>query len=426
MRFVQIGLISLLLTLTACSVNPVTGEKQFSLISAADEVAIGSKNYIPYQQQQGGQYIVDPELTLYVNQVGQKLAAVSDRTGLPYEFVVLNNGVPNAWALPGGKIAINRGLLIQLKDEAQLAAVLGHEVVHAAARHGATQQTQQTLLGLGTQLVGLAAAQSTEYAGLITQGTNIGASAWQARYGRAQELESDFYGMRYMAKAGYDPVAAIELQQLFLQLKGGRASSGWLEGLFASHPPSQERVQKNRETATTLSGTVRNAQQYQRAIAQIKKDAPAYKKADEAVKALQEKQTSKALSLINEAIALQNQEPNFYITKGQIQLNTNRLSGAKTSFNKAVSLYPEYYVGHLGLGLTQYKQKNYAAADATLLKSAGIVATPTAVFYLGETNLALGNKDKAIGYFRQLANQQGELGEQARSRLNELSPAPAQ
>ena len=80
--------------------------------------------------------MIDPELTKYVNEVGQRLAAVSDRK-LPYEFVVINNSVPNAWALPGGKIAVHRGLLIELNSEAELAAVLGHEIVHAAARHGA-------------------------------------------------------------------------------------------------------------------------------------------------------------------------------------------------------------------------------------------------------------------------------------------------
>ena len=85
---------------------------------------------------QGGAYVVDPELNRYVREVGARLARASDRA-LPYEFVVLNNSTPNAWALPGGKIAVNRGLLVELDNEAELAAVLGHEIVHAAARHGA-------------------------------------------------------------------------------------------------------------------------------------------------------------------------------------------------------------------------------------------------------------------------------------------------
>ena len=137
------------LLIAGCAVNPVTGKQELSLTSAEREVAIGSEQYVPAQQSQGGDYVVDPALTAYVSRVGQKLAAVSDRPELPYEFVVLNNDVPNAWALPGGKIAVNRGLLTKLKSESELAAVLGHEIVHAAARHGAKQMDKQLIIGGG-------------------------------------------------------------------------------------------------------------------------------------------------------------------------------------------------------------------------------------------------------------------------------------
>src|SRR5687768_11826698 len=129
-------IVAMLIALAACAVNPVTGKREISLISESSEIEMGTQNYAPMQQSEGGQYDVDPALTEYVQRVGSKLAAVSDRK-LPYEFVVLNNSVPNAWALPGGKIAINRGLLTELESEAELAAVLGHEIVHAAAGHTA-------------------------------------------------------------------------------------------------------------------------------------------------------------------------------------------------------------------------------------------------------------------------------------------------
>ena len=144
------------LIIAGCSVNPVTGKSQLSFISPQQEVAIGEKNYAPSRQSQGGDYYLDPALQTYIRGVGKKLAAVSDRPDLPYEFIVLNNRVPNAWALPGGKIAINVGLLVLLEDEAQLAAVLGHEIVHAAARHGATQMTTGTLANIGVAAVGVA------------------------------------------------------------------------------------------------------------------------------------------------------------------------------------------------------------------------------------------------------------------------------
>ena len=126
----------LLVAMTGCAVNPVTGKNELSLVSEATEISIGNKQYLPSRQMQGGDYKVSPQVVTYVRNVGQKLAAVSDRD-LPYEFNVINDSVPNAWALPGGKIVVNRGLLVELKSEAELAAVLGHEIVHAAARHGA-------------------------------------------------------------------------------------------------------------------------------------------------------------------------------------------------------------------------------------------------------------------------------------------------
>ena len=109
--------------LVACSTNPVTGEKDLILVGEGTELSIGEKNYAPMRQAEGGDYLMDPGLTSYVQRVGNRLAAVSDRK-LPYEFVVLNNTIPNAWALPGGKIAVNRGLLTQLRSESELAAVL--------------------------------------------------------------------------------------------------------------------------------------------------------------------------------------------------------------------------------------------------------------------------------------------------------------
>ena len=101
-RYIAIAAIALTLTgLGGCSVNPVTGEKQLSLISENQELALGAEQYTPTQQTQGGRFYIDPELSIYVRDVGQRLARVSDRPDLPYEFVVLNNSVPNAWALPG-------------------------------------------------------------------------------------------------------------------------------------------------------------------------------------------------------------------------------------------------------------------------------------------------------------------------------------
>ena len=134
-------------SLSACSVNPVTGERNFQIYDADWEREVGAQMYAPMKQSQGGEFILDPELTAYITEVGNRLASRARRKDqLDFEFSILNDSIPNAWALPGGKIAVNRGLLINLDSEAELAAVLGHEIVHSDAAHGARAQSKGVLI----------------------------------------------------------------------------------------------------------------------------------------------------------------------------------------------------------------------------------------------------------------------------------------
>ncbi|MFA6687462.1 MAG: M48 family metalloprotease, partial [Desulfuromonas sp.] len=279
-----IPVLGLLLSLNACAINPVTGKNELAFVPEATEINIGAEQYGPGRQMQGGDYTTHPEIVTYVRSVGQRLAAVSDR-GLPYEFHVLNDGTPNAWALPGGKIAINRGLLPELKSEAELAAVLAHEIVHSAARHGAKNMERGMLLQ-GALLATTVATSNSEYAGLAVGGAGLSAQLITQKYSRGAELEADYYGMQYMARAGYDPQAAVELQRTFVRLSEGRQSS-WLDGLFASHPPSMERVEANQRTAAELSrGGELGIERYAAVMQPLFRDQPAYEKYAQGRKAL--------------------------------------------------------------------------------------------------------------------------------------------
>ncbi|MFT6275804.1 MAG: putative Zn-dependent protease [Halioglobus sp.] len=404
----------------ACSVNPVTGKNQLSLVSTNQELAIGEKNYLPSQQSQGGQYLIDSGVQAYVAEVGRRLALVSDAPNLPYEFVVLNNSVPNAWALPGGKIAVNRGLLVLLEDESELAAVLGHEIVHAAARHSASQMTRGSLLSMGSQIATIAA--STEgYGQLAGLASQIGGGAYMAKYGRSAELESDYYGMKYMSEAGYSPLGAVRLQELFMSLKGDKAADFFSE-LFASHPPSQERAQANRERAAALPVGETYMKRYQKNIAQLIKDKEAYKAQEKAVIALKAKRAKVALAHLDTAVSIQPQEGQFWELRGLAWEILGNTSNAEKAFSTAIKKSPYYFSPKLYRGMLRYKQGNKKGAAADLKASYQLLPTRTAAFYLGELSLSRGDKNEALNYYRN-ASGSGDIGGQAQTRVVTLELA---
>lgn len=406
-----------LLALGACTTNPVTGERELTLVSAGQEIAIGEQQYAPSRQMQGGDYILDPSLTEYVQGIGQRLVAASREVAvvdreLPYEFEVLNSSVPNAWALPGGKIALNRGLLIEMNSEAELAAVLGHEIVHAAARHGAQQMSKGMLLQgavLGTAI----AARDQDYGNLIVGGANIGAQLIMQKYGRDAEREADRYGMLYMSKAGYDPQGAVELQESFVRLSEGRRSD-WLSGLFASHPPSQERVALNREYLQELpAGGVRGEEEYKQRMANLRRSKPAYDAYDEGRKALSENRTKDALALAEKAIRIEPREGHFYALQGDALLNQRRYQQARAQFTAAIERNPQFFYFPLQRGLTSLQLNDRQGARADLEASVKLLPTAMAYHGLGVINEGSGNLDLARQYYKNAASSNSEVGQQA-------------
>lgn len=412
------ALILAAIALTGCGVNPVTGKKEIQFVSESQELDIGAKNYAPTRQAEGGDLTVDPELTAYVSGVGQKLAAVADRK-LPYEFVVLNNSVPNAWALPGGKIAVNRGLLTELQSEAELAAVLGHEIVHAAARHGAKAQERGTMIQYGMAAAQIGAAIGGVDAGLANmalQGAGVGAQMIQMKYGRDQELESDLYGMKYMQKVGYDPWGAVTLQETFVRLSqaGGAKQQNWMEGLFASHPPSQERVQKNMQTAEQLGrGGDMGTERYASATRQLREMKPAYDKYDQAMAAARNKDLNTAKALAGEAAKAVPQEGRFQEFLGEIALAEKNPKAASAYYQKAIQLNPSYFGSYLGGGVAEMQLGDKARAEQYLTKSAQLMPTAPAAYYLGNIARDNGNTQKAQEYYRAAASSNSAIGKAA-------------
>ena len=423
----HLTMVALAVVLPTCAENPVTGDRELTFVSERQEINLGEENYLPTQQSQGGQWNIDSELTAYVSEVGQRVAAQSPRD-LPYEFVVLNSSVPNAWALPGGKIAINRGLLTELDNEAELAAVLGHEVVHSAARHGAQSMERGMLLQGALLATSVAVAVSdNEYGGFIVGGAQLGAQLVSQRYGRDAEREGDLYGTRYMAEAGYDPAAAVSLQETFVRLSEGNAP-GWIDGLFASHPASTERVQNNRELTAQLraegytDGEL-GEQRYQQRTARLRETQPAYEAFDEAYALVRDDKVEEAEQKLDSAIAMLPQEARFYGLKADIALMQRRYSAAIDTYNQALARDDAYFDYYLGRGLAYSRQGNERQARADLQASVDLLPTALAMNELGTMALAANDRGVAKQYFEQAASAPGQLGEQAQAAYIRLDVA---
>lgn len=243
--------------LTGCAVNPATGRTDFVMMSERQELDLGAR----YNQEilkQNPPY-ADAKLQAYIQRVGERVARNSHRNQLSYVFTLVDSPDVNAFALPGGYIYIHRGLLAYLNSEAELAAVLGHEIGHVTARHSVRQQSQSTAWGL----LGQAAAIGTGV-GAVGDLTSVMGNAFVRGYGRDMELEADGLGAQYLARSGYDPQAMIEVvkvlksQEDFAREQAARRgeapAQGGYHGLFDTHPDNDRRLQEVIGPARALVG----------------------------------------------------------------------------------------------------------------------------------------------------------------------------
>ena len=395
------------LVLAACSDNPVTGEEELVLFSTEFEIETGRNNYGPAQQAEGGRYAADPELSRYVASVGHRVAAVSDRR-LPYEFVVLNNSVPNAWALPGGKIAVNRGLLMEMENEAELAAVLSHEVVHSAARHGAQAMNRGLLFELAVLAAELGGSEREQFGQVVGAGA-VAFGLINQGYSREAEREADYHGMRYLHAAGYDTTAAVTLQEKLLRLSRGR-NEGGLMGLFASHPPSVERVQNNRAALARFPPSDDSGRErYQERIAGLIAAKPAYAAGDEARQLLNTR-PAQSLRRIREAIAREPREASFHGIKGKALARLGRLREAVDAYGAAIAMGSAYWEHYLGRGLANDALGNGVPAQSDLRRSLALLPTGLGNLALGVLALEGGHRTEAKRLFDAAREAEGAVG----------------
>ncbi len=242
-----------LIGLLSCVVNPVTGKREFSVMSPQQEAQVGRDEAAKVEQQMG--LIKKPQLVGYVERIGARLAQHSPRKDVRYTFHVVDMEEPNAFALPGGYVYVSRGLLALTNSEDELAGVIGHEIGHVAARHSAQRQTRATTVGLLSALGAIAGAVvgGPEVGQMIAQGAQTAGAGLVASYGRDQERQADDIGQRMAAEDGYDPRGITSFLRTLgredkLRSKGKERMPSFLD----SHPATEERVQTTAKHAAEL------------------------------------------------------------------------------------------------------------------------------------------------------------------------------
>ncbi len=408
--------------LSGCAVNPVTGQQQFMLVSQQQEIQLDRQNS-PHQFSADYGSVQDAGINNYVTQVGNSLAKTSHRPDMPYSFRCVNANYVNAYAFPGGSIACTRGIMLTLENEAELAALMGHEIGHVNARHTASRMSSSMAAqGIVAISVGVVATQNRDLVPLAAGLGGVGAGLLLASYSRSDERQADSLGMEYMDNAGYDPEGMVGLMDELNKLHESQPS--FVQQMFASHPMSSERYAtaiERRDTTYAGSKGKLYRERYMDNIASIRKISPAIVEMQKGEESMRKKAFAEAENHFAKALKI---APSDYaglmlMSKCQMAQNKNKQGlqyaerAKHTNPGEAQALH---MVGMLSLENRRYEQalSNFTAYEKAL------PGNPMTTFFKGLSYEALGNKDMAANeYYRFLKNtRQGDYAKHAFERLN--------
>ena len=372
--FDQKRLLSLLafLILASCAINPVTGERELMLVSENQEMQLGRSASPSANWEFGGHYR-DPALESYLGNIVQRLWATSERSHLPFEFHIQNSSIPNAFALPG-YVAITRGLLCEMESEAQFAAVMGHEIGHVMARHTAQRLSRIQLQQLGLA-IGASALEGTSGSDTLLKLGAIGSSLLLLKYDRAQELQADRLGVKYMSSIGYDPYEALSAHEVLEHsvdaylAKLGRSprQDTFVSNILSTHPRKEIRLSEIESMIAMLppyriSGDGKFSKIFASKTEDIRKINRFYEHYDKAELYYNERNFKESEASIRKAIEMNSSQTPFHNLLGFIMLQQKNYPAAEKSFNTALSLDPQYQPSVYGFGLLRLFEEEYDRA----------------------------------------------------------------
>ncbi|MDD4101572.1 MAG: M48 family metalloprotease [Kiritimatiellae bacterium] len=420
-----------------CVTNPITGQSQFSIVGKSQLMSL-SREAVPSQFSADYGVVNDPALNAYVAQVGRKLVATLKPTDvvyqdMPFNFHVVNAVYVNAYAFPDGTIAVTRGMMAEMENEAQLAAVLGHEIAHVNCGHTAAVISKSTLYdALVSGTAGYLASKGSSWADLAGTAGQLGSAVVLASYSREQERQADQGGMEYMVRAGYEPQGMIDLMQLLVRLSGTNPSA--LEQMFSTHPMSAERLQAAQERVRAqyagFNSGVDGRAAYLAATAELRKSKAAFKQFETAEQNLARKQYAAAKSAAEQGLRL---APNDYVglmLVAQAAQQSGNITAAQKAAALAARVKPDGARAQSVLAQCALQQKDYTGALAHLgAFERQVPGEAHTAFYKGLAYEGLGRKTQAAqayqGYLRKAGSGSAQ-GRYAAQRVQQFAPPAAQ
>ncbi len=407
-------------SLQGCAVSPVTGERILVGMSEAQEQAIDQQQ-APHQFSQDLGAIQQESVNSYVRDIGQRLHAGSHRPNMPYSYRVLNANYVNAYTFPGGAMGVTRGILVDLDDEAQLAALLGHEIGHVNARHSAQRQGK-TLVAQTAMAVANAAAQNSGWAPLIGVGSQLGASALLSSYSRENEHEADALGQAYMVQAGYPATGMTRLHEMLVGQE--KETPSMLATMFSSHPMSAERVERARAAAETSYASSLKAntrrERFMDNTAPLRKIKPAIEACQKGESAMSARKLDDASAQFRTALK---QSPRDYaanLRMAQCMQAQGKVGDARAYVDNARNIYPQEAQSHKLLASLSLQQRNPQAALQALNNFDRLLPGDSGVLFMKGVSLeAMGQREQAAqhyaGYLKQV--RAGDASQHAYGRL---------
>jgi predicted Zn-dependent protease len=423
-QFLAITGISSAAFVAGCAINPVTGKQQLLLVSEGEEIAIDREN-APHQFSADYGPSQDAGLSAYLEEVTGRLSPGTHRPKMPYRAVPLNATYINAYTFPGGSMGITRGILLDLESEAELAALMGHEMGHVNARHTAQRMTKGLLTSLVVSGVSGAAGKKGEKTGALVAGLgNIAGGALLASYSRDNEREADKLAMEYMTRGGYNPGGHMELMDLLRSLSSQKASA--IELMFSTHPMSDERYASSRKMHDRQPARARQLpmlrERYMDNTAALRALGAAIEKMQTGDREMAQKKYASAESRYGEALRKAPGDYAGLLSMAKCQLALEKPDMARRYAEDAYEVYPaEPQAIHL-LGMAELAMKQYAAAREHFTGYEKLLrGNPNTVFYIGYTADKMGEKEPAADrYYSYLKKvNRGDKAEYAYKRLQE-------